>query len=131
MGCRTTTSADDLLRLAVARPPAEHGETASPGGGPDADPGTGTGTRTGADAAPDAGPRRAGPPVAVAVAVAVVPDPRRRLGGRGAWLHPDPACLALALRRRALPRALRTGAPVDASAVEAHLAVGPPSPSDR
>ncbi|WP_298992529.1 DUF448 domain-containing protein [uncultured Pseudokineococcus sp.] len=129
MGCRTTTSADDLLRLAVARPPAEHGETASPGGGPDADSGTGTGTGTGTrtGAAPDAGPRRAGPPEPVAV----VPDPRRRLGGRGAWLHPDPACLALALRRRALPRALRTGAPVDVSAVEAHLAVRPPSPSDR
>ncbi|MEJ5866285.1 DUF448 domain-containing protein [Pseudokineococcus sp. 5B2Z-1] len=111
MGCRTTTSADELLRLAVARPPAERGETASPGGGPGAAAGSGT--------VPDAGPRRAGPPAPVAV----VPDPRRRLGGRGAWLHPDPACLALALRRRALPRALRTGAPVDASAVEAHLAV--------
>ncbi|MEJ5887710.1 DUF448 domain-containing protein [Pseudokineococcus marinus] len=115
MGCRTTTSADDLLRLAVARPPAEHGEPATPDGG------TGTGTGGGAGTVPDAGPGRAGPPAPVAV----VPDPRRRLGGRGAWLHPDPACLALALRRRALPRALRTGAPVDASAVEAHLAVGP------
>ncbi len=34
-------------------------------------------------------------------------DAGRRLGGRGAWLHPDPACLARAVRRRALPRALR------------------------
>jgi len=42
-------------------------------------------------------------------------DDRRRLGGRGAWLHPDPACLERALRRRALPRALRReGLAVDA-----------------
>lgn len=107
VGCRTTTSADDLLRLALARPPAGHGAPARADGG------------TGADVDAGTGARRAGPPAPVAV----VPDPRRRLGGRGAWLHPDPACLALALRRRALPRALRTGAPVDASAVEAHLAV--------
>ena len=38
---------------------------------------------------------------------AVVPDQRRRLPGRGAWLHPDIACLELAVRRRALSRALR------------------------
>ncbi|WP_082104233.1 YlxR family protein [Demequina soli] len=36
-----------------------------------------------------------------------VVDQSRRLPGRGAWLHPDPQCLAQALRRRALPRALR------------------------
>jgi predicted RNA-binding protein YlxR (DUF448 family) len=38
----------------------------------------------------------------------VVPDPARRAAGRGAHLHPTPDCLALALRRRAFPRALRT-----------------------
>jgi uncharacterized protein len=38
----------------------------------------------------------------------VVPDPARRAPGRGAHLHPTPDCLALALRRRAFPRALRT-----------------------
>jgi uncharacterized protein len=37
----------------------------------------------------------------------VVLDAGRRLGGRGAWLHRDPACLARALRRKALGRALR------------------------
>jgi len=37
----------------------------------------------------------------------VVPDPARRRPGRGAHLHPDPACLALAERRRAFGRALR------------------------
>lgn len=27
--------------------------------------------------------------------------------GRGAWLHPDPACLARAVERKAIGRALR------------------------
>ena len=31
----------------------------------------------------------------------------RSLPGRGAWLHPDPACLGAAVRRRAFTRALR------------------------
>jgi predicted RNA-binding protein YlxR (DUF448 family) len=47
----------------------------------------------------------------------LVPDLRARAAGRGAWLHPDPACLDLAERRRALPRALRVPGPLDASAV--------------
>jgi uncharacterized protein len=37
----------------------------------------------------------------------VVPDPNHRLPGRGAHVHPDPTCLALAVRRRAFGRALR------------------------
>jgi len=37
----------------------------------------------------------------------VVLDAGRRCGGRGAWLHPAPACLERALRRRAFARALR------------------------
>ncbi|MGI9093791.1 MAG: YlxR family protein [Mycobacteriales bacterium] len=56
---------------------------------------------------------------------AIVPDPRRRLPGRGAWLHPDRTCLDLAVRRRALTRALRvTGDPArqDVSAVVEYLA---------
>ena len=36
-----------------------------------------------------------------------MPDPRGRLPGRGAHLHPTPDCLALAERRRAIGRALR------------------------
>ncbi|THJ67734.1 YlxR family protein [Arthrobacter echini] len=44
------------------------------------------------------------------LSVAVI-DERRRLSGRGAWLHPDPACLDLAVRRRAFNRAFRR--PVD------------------
>jgi uncharacterized protein len=37
----------------------------------------------------------------------LVIDVGRRMPGRGAWLHPDPQCLELALRRKAFPRALR------------------------
>ncbi|WP_229679842.1 DUF448 domain-containing protein [Saccharopolyspora thermophila] len=58
---------------------------------------------------------------------AAVPDPRRRRPGRGAWLHPDPACLRLAERRRAFPRALRVPGSLDTSAVQEHLA-GQPQP---
>jgi predicted RNA-binding protein YlxR (DUF448 family) len=39
--------------------------------------------------------------------IQIVPDPRRRKPGRGAHVHPVPACLALAERRRAFGRALR------------------------
>ncbi|MGY4721121.1 YlxR family protein [Naumannella huperziae] len=49
----------------------------------------------------------------------------RTLPGRGAWLHPDPGCLDLARRRRALPRALRVpadGLRVDWGALAARLA---------
>ena len=46
-------------------------------------------------------------------------DPSRRLPGRGAHLHPDPACFALAERRRAFGRALRlTGVPDTGSLAE-------------
>ncbi|WP_114454550.1 YlxR family protein [Halopolyspora algeriensis] len=50
-----------------------------------------------------------------------VPDPRRRHSGRGAWVHPDPACLRQAERRRAFPRALRVPGRLDTSAVQAHV----------
>jgi predicted RNA-binding protein YlxR (DUF448 family) len=36
----------------------------------------------------------------------VLVDERRRMAGRGAWLHPSEACLALAVKRRAFGRAL-------------------------
>lgn len=51
----------------------------------------------------------------------LVPDPRRRYPGRGAWLHPDVGCLRLAERRRAFPRALRTAGALDTAAVYAFL----------
>ncbi|MDQ2815605.1 MAG: YlxR family protein [Actinomycetota bacterium] len=44
----------------------------------------------------------------VAVGDSVRPDPRARLPGRGAYLHPSLACLGLAQRRRVFSRALRT-----------------------
>jgi uncharacterized protein len=51
----------------------------------------------------------------------LVPDPRRRLPGRGASVHPDPACLDLADRRRAFSRALRVAGPLDSTAVRDHV----------
>jgi len=51
----------------------------------------------------------------------VVPDPRRGLPGRGAWLHPDPACLRAAERRRAFPRALRVQGALDLAVLTAHV----------
>jgi len=49
----------------------------------------------------------------VAVDGELVPDPRHRLPGRGAWLHADPECLTKAERRKAFPRALRVPGPLD------------------
>ena len=57
----------------------------------------------------------------VAADGAVVPDPTRRIPGRGAHLHPVVTCLDLAEKRRAFPRALRVAAPLDVSAVRTHL----------
>ncbi|HZZ46500.1 MAG TPA: YlxR family protein [Pseudonocardia sp.] len=57
----------------------------------------------------------------VAAAGALVPDLRRRLPGRGAWLHPDPECLRLAQRRGAFPRALRVSGPLIVDDVWRHL----------
>ena len=51
----------------------------------------------------------------------LVVDVARRMSGRGAWLHPDPHCFELAVKRRAFGRALRTAAPLDVSAVARHL----------
>ena len=51
----------------------------------------------------------------------LVPDPRRRLPGRGAHLHPDPACFALAERRRAFGRALRFTGVADTGPLAEHI----------
>ena len=56
----------------------------------------------------------------------LVVDERRVLPGRGAHLHRDPACLELAERRRAFPRALRVPGHLDPAAVRA--ALGLPTP---
>ena len=54
--------------------------------------------------------------------VVLEPDPARIRPGRGAHLHPDPACLALAERRRAFGRALRVSGVVDTGPLVALLA---------
>src|SRR2546429_9600363 len=51
----------------------------------------------------------------------LVLDLRRRITGRGAWIHPDPGCLTKAERRRAFPRALRVPGPLDAAEVRRGL----------
>ncbi|WP_128772812.1 YlxR family protein [Actinomyces oricola] len=48
-------------------------------------------------------------------------DARATAPGRGAWIHPDPACLDLAERRRAFRRALRTSGSPDATPVRSWL----------
>ncbi|WP_347814100.1 YlxR family protein [Actinomadura sp. 7K507] len=58
----------------------------------------------------------------VVVEGVIVPDPRGRLPGRGAHLHPDLGCLDLAERRRAFPRAFRVPGPLDAGALRERLA---------
>lgn len=52
---------------------------------------------------------------------AAVPDPRRRLPGRGAWLHPEPNCLSLAEKRRAFGRALRVSGTLDTAALDREI----------
>ncbi|MET9663515.1 YlxR family protein [Streptomyces sp. NPDC006510] len=47
-----------------------------------------------------------------------VPDPRGTLPGRGAYVHPVPVCLDLAVRRRAFPRAFKAKGPFDPAAVQ-------------
>ena len=51
----------------------------------------------------------------------VVADPRLRLPGRGAWLHPTSECLDLAVRRKAFGRALKVNAFLDVAAVGAYI----------
>jgi hypothetical protein len=53
----------------------------------------------------------------------VVPDHRGGVPGRGAYVHPDPGCLELAVRRRAFPRAFRHAGPLDISPLAQHLEV--------
>ncbi|HEY7717405.1 MAG TPA: YlxR family protein [Pedococcus sp.] len=62
----------------------------------------------------------------------LVPDPRRRRPGRGAWLHPTSDCFEQALRRRAFGRALRASAAPDPAQVRAYLEVhAQKTPSDK
>ncbi|WP_083454842.1 YlxR family protein [Nostocoides japonicum] len=61
----------------------------------------------------------------------VVPDPARRAGGRGAWLHPRLECFEQAIRRRAFGRALRSSVPLDPAPVLAHLEEREQRPSEQ
>jgi hypothetical protein len=54
--------------------------------------------------------------------VLLVPDPARRQPGRGAALHPDPECLALAQRRRAFGRALRLTGEIEVDLLRQYVA---------
>ncbi|HEX3812641.1 MAG TPA: DUF448 domain-containing protein [Mycobacteriales bacterium] len=58
----------------------------------------------------------------VVVEGVVVPDPRRRMPGRGAWVHQDMACVDLAIRRRAFARAARVAQLPDPTAVREYVA---------
>jgi len=58
--------------------------------------------------------------VVVADGVLVV-DHARRMPGRGASVHPDLACVALADKRRAFTRALRVEGPLDVAPVREHV----------
>ena len=59
--------------------------------------------------------------VAHTAGLRLVVDPARRLPGRGAHVHPDPACLALAERRRAFGRALRLAGVVDTAPLAEYI----------
>ncbi|MDT0183823.1 YlxR family protein [Microbacterium sp. ARD31] len=59
---------------------------------------------------------------------ALVPDPDRRAPGRGAHVHPTSECWQLAVRRRAFPRALRSGQGLDTALVEQYLTTHAPPP---
>ncbi|AWB84225.1 YlxR family protein [Corynebacterium liangguodongii] len=52
----------------------------------------------------------------------ILPDPSRRLPGRGAWITPTLEALELAEKRRAFARALRVSTPVDVGHVRTYLA---------
>ena len=56
------------------------------------------------------------------------PDPARRLPGRGAHLHPDPACLASAVKRRAFGRALRIDGVPDTTELAEHIQASTTTP---
>jgi uncharacterized protein len=58
----------------------------------------------------------------------LTPDPRRRLPGRGASLHPTVECLQAAVRRRAFPRALRCSTPLETGPLEAYVRTWVPDP---
>jgi predicted RNA-binding protein YlxR (DUF448 family) len=63
----------------------------------------------------------------VAVSGVLTVDPRGRLPGRGAYVHRDSACVDLAERRKAFPRALRHAGPLDLSPLKAFVTAYEPT----
>ncbi len=57
----------------------------------------------------------------VAAGDGIVPDPRARQPGRGAYLHPSLACFELAQRRRAFSRALRAPGSLSTAQLASYL----------
>ncbi|WP_307677614.1 YlxR family protein [Streptomyces sp. V4I2] len=57
----------------------------------------------------------------VAIEGECVPDDRGTLPGRGAYMHPALVCFDLAVRRRAIPRALRAPGPLDTQALRLYV----------
>lgn len=96
IGCRQRAAAAELLRVVVA--PDAIGEAPRPANE--------------REIIAPSGP----------TALPVVPDPRHRAPGRGAWLHRDLQCVELAERRRAFARALRVSAALDPSPVRSYVA---------
>ncbi|AZA13820.1 YlxR family protein [Corynebacterium choanae] len=65
------------------------------------------------------------PAVADPHRLVVVPDPARKLPGRGAWITPTEAAVTQAVARGALHRAFRRGGVIDATAVTAWVSREP------
>lgn len=60
--------------------------------------------------------------------VRIVPDPQRRLSGRGAWITPSLEALDVAIKRRAFQRALRLSTQtVDTDLVRVYVASNAPA----
>ncbi|MDU0477924.1 YlxR family protein [Staphylococcus chromogenes] len=53
--------------------------------------------------------------------VTVVPDPKRKLGGRGAWITPTLEALEIAEQRKAFGRALRVSGNLDTGPVREYI----------
>ncbi|MGW9113995.1 YlxR family protein [Microbacterium sp. NPDC055683] len=51
----------------------------------------------------------------------LVADERAIMPGRGAWVHPTPECIGIAVKRRAFVRALRVPGPLDTQTFEKWL----------
>ncbi|AKK03376.1 YlxR family protein [Corynebacterium epidermidicanis] len=66
--------------------------------------------------------------------VIVVPDPKRKLGGRGAWITPTLDALDIAEQRKAFGRALRVSGNLDTGPVRAYVSAlhaGPATEEER